>query len=68
MQKRMATGIMETYVLTASKKPNKKDVEDYKAFLKREGFGRLVVKIEGQEDMVIEVERKDADGRELLQD
>ena len=59
---------MEQLTVTASRKPNKKDVEDYKAFLKREGFGRLVVKIEGQEDMVIEVERKDADGRELLQD
>ena len=64
---------MDTMTLTASRKPNKKETEEYRQFLRSNRIGRLVVKIKhpdgtDDEDVVLEIEQKDAEGRTLLQD
>lgn len=60
---------MKTLKLTASNKPNGKQVAEYRQMMKTEGIGRLVVRVDGSdEEMVIEFEQKDAEGRTLLCD
>jgi len=52
--------------IASSRKPNAKEREDFKRFMRSSNIPRLVVKIEGQDDMIIEIEQKDAEGRDLL--
>lgn len=68
---------MKTMKLTASKPPNKKERAEYLKFMRTEQIGKLIVTIRKQdaegnplpeEEMVLELEHKDAEGRSFLVD
>lgn len=59
---------MKSLTLTANQKPDRLKMAEYQMMMRAEGYGRIVVKVEGQEDTIIEVEQTDADGRVLLRD
>ena len=54
--------------IKVSQRLSPKRVKELQRRMRREGIGRLVVKVDGEEDMVLEIARKDADGRSLLED
>lgn len=59
---------MQQMILTSSRRPNKQEEAHFLNFMRTEQIGQLIIKIEGQEDCVLTIQQKDADGRSLLQE
>lgn len=60
---------MKTMTITVSHKPNAKEEKKLRSLMRTEQLGELVVRIkqgDTVEDMVLELKKQDAEGRELL--
>jgi len=61
---------VKTMTLTVSHKPNAKEEKELRRLMRTEQLGQFVVRIrngDSTEDMVLELKKQDAEGRELLQ-